>query len=185
VGYRGLIDQDVLDALRVDERAAGWARWIASSLTGRPTDGGSADPHRIIVAETDDSVVGWASFGAGRDTATSHLGELADLYVRPDHWSQRVGHALLTRVEEELLEAGRRENHLWVLAGNDRAIRFYEQHRWSADGQEKFGEAGGARHLHGLRYVRSLGRPPRPNQGDFEGSGSHSGDFAPLRPYEP
>ncbi len=124
--YQGLIDQHVLDALRVDQRADGWSRWITASLSGQGTDGASAEPHRLLVAELDGRIVGWAAFGAGRDEGTTHRGELAGLYVHPDYWSQRVGHALIARVEQELIAEGRTEAYLWVLRGNDRAIRFYE-----------------------------------------------------------
>ncbi|MEP6482232.1 MAG: GNAT family N-acetyltransferase [Rhodoglobus sp.] len=154
--YTGLLDQDLLDGLQVEQRRQGWSRWIASSLSGQSTDGGGAEPHRLLVAESDDRVVGWASFGAGREPGMAHLGELAGLYVHPEQWSQHVGHALVVTVEEELRAAGWGEAYLWVLRGNDRAIRFYEEHSWNADGQEKFGDAGGATVLHELRHFRRL-----------------------------
>lgn len=152
--YPGLIDQHLLDGLRVDERADGWSRWIARSLSGQSTDDGST--HRLLVAELDDRVVGWASFGAGRDEGMTELGELAGLYVHPDHWSRGVGHTLLDRVERELRDGGWGESYLWVLDGNDRAIRFYERHGWNADGSEKSVDARGARQLRELRHVRRL-----------------------------
>ncbi|CAN5243268.1 GNAT family N-acetyltransferase [soil metagenome] len=154
--YQGLVSSDTLDALRVDERAEGWDRWIASSLAGGPTDGGSGSSHRLLVAIADGHPVGWASLGAGRDEGMDHLGELAGLYVHPDYWSRQVGHALIVRVEQELLSAGRDSAYLWVLRGNDRAIRFYEQHGWHADGSEKVADAGGARGLSELRHFRTL-----------------------------
>jgi GNAT superfamily N-acetyltransferase len=154
--YRGLIADDVLDRLNVDERAEWWGRWIAASLADNPTDGSSSPAHRLLVAELEGTIGGWASFGAGRDAGAGNLGELAGLYVRPDYWSRGVGHALIARVEAEFLASGWTEAFLWVLDGNDRAIRFYEQHGWSADGGEKFGAAGGAHDLHELRHVRRL-----------------------------
>lgn len=154
--YRGLIRHDVLDSLRVDQRASGWSHWIAASLSTTPDDRIEVSGHRLLVAEAPDGVIGWASFGAGRDPDMSHVGELAGLYVHPDHWSQHVGHALLARVEEELVAAGWNDGYLWVLSGNERAVRFYENHGWRADGDEKFGDAGGARGLHELRHWRSF-----------------------------
>ncbi len=155
-GYRGLIDQGVLDDLRVDQRAEGWSRWIASSRSGESTDGTASPPHTLLVAEFSERIVGWASFGAGRDPGMGHLGELAGLYVHPDSWSLRIGHALLTRVEHELLAGGWDDGYLWVLRGNDRAIRFYENHGWNADGQQKVGDVGGAQQLHEVRHRRQL-----------------------------
>lgn len=155
--YPGLIDQPVLDALDVDERANGWSRWLASSLSGEQTDDSLSEPHRMLVAESDGHVVGWATFGAGRDQGAAHHGELAGLYVHPDHWSARIGHALLARVERELVAGGWAEAYLWVLRGNVRAACFYERHGWAADGVEKIVEGGGSAKLTESRRVRRLG----------------------------
>ncbi|MHA7284565.1 GNAT family N-acetyltransferase [Arthrobacter sp. TMS2-4] len=154
--YRGLLAAEVLDALRIDQRAAGWSRWIAASLAGRPTDDGSDSSHRLLVAETDGRIVGWAGFGAGRDGGMAHLGELAGLYVHPAHWSEQIGHALISRTEHELRTAGWDAAYLWVLRRNDRATRFYEHHGWHADGGEKVGSAGGEHRLHEVRHFRRL-----------------------------
>ena len=36
-----------------------------------------------------------------------------------------------------LAQAGFSGAYLWMLAGNARALRFYERHGWAADGGEK------------------------------------------------
>ncbi|MBF4634576.1 GNAT family N-acetyltransferase [Agreia pratensis] len=153
--YRGLVDDQLLESLTVDEREAGWSRRIAS-LAGHPSDSSSGTSHRLLVAEAGDRTIGWASFGAGRDEGMAHLGELSGLYVHPEYWSKQVGHVLITRVEKELLLAGWAEAFLWVLDGNDRAILFYEQHGWHADGTEKFVDTRGAHRLHEVRHRRRL-----------------------------
>lgn len=154
--YTGLIDQEVLDRLTVAQRASMWRTWIERSLAGEPTDGQGLPPHRLLVAEKDGQVVGWAGFGPGRDADDAQRGELAGFYAHPSAWSQGVGHALLMRVEDELRAEGWAEAYLWVLDGNERAIRFYERHDWTADGAEKFGEGGNVQGLHELRHVRRL-----------------------------
>lgn len=65
--YRGFIADDVLDGLRVDQREQGWARWIESPHTGHSPDGEASAPHKLFVAEAGARIVGWASFGPGRD----------------------------------------------------------------------------------------------------------------------
>lgn len=147
--YRGLIDQELLDSLTVEDRAAGWVRWIQKAQQAN-------EPHEqaLIVATVDEQIAGWATFGAGGDEGMSHLGELAGLYVHPDYWSAGVGHALIAHVEQELIEAGWAEAYLWVLRGNDRAIRFYERHGWHADGNEKRVEIRKGVQLHELCYRR-------------------------------
>ncbi|GAA4676645.1 GNAT family N-acetyltransferase [Frondihabitans cladoniiphilus] len=155
--YAGLIDDAVLAGLDVDRRTAGWTRWITHSLAGEETDGPGVPPQKLVVADVDGRVVGWAGFGPGRDEGTAGRGELGGLYVHPAFWSQKIGHALVDRVEAELTAAGFASAYLWVLDGNERAIRFYERHGWAADGGEKVGAGGGATGLHELRHTRVLG----------------------------
>lgn len=154
--YEGLIDQHILDVQSVEHRTAMWLNWIERSLAGESTDAYGPVAHRLLVAEIEDRIVGWASFGGGRDADSTHQGELAGLYAHPATWSQGVGHALLSRAEDELRAEGWSDAYLWVLRGNDRAIRFYERHGWIADGGEKFGEGGSVQGLHELRHGRRL-----------------------------
>lgn len=154
--YAGLIDQAVLDGQSVEKRTAMWRTWIEKSLLGESTDAYGPVAHRLLVAEDGDRILGWASFGGGRDEELTHLGELAGLYAHPSSWGRGVGHALMTRVEDELRAEGWTEAYLWVLNGNERASRFYENHGWAADGAEKFGEGGSVQGLHELRHTRRL-----------------------------
>ncbi|MGW8483904.1 N-acetyltransferase family protein [Microbacterium sp. NPDC055903] len=154
--YRGLIAQDVLDALDVSRRTTMWQEWISRSLDGLPPRGYEYAAHRMLVAEDAGEILGWAGFGPARDPGQPSRGELAGLYVHPSAWSTGVGHALIERAEHELRREDFAEAYLWVLAGNDRAIRFYERHGWIADGGEKIDDAGGATGLHELRHVRVL-----------------------------
>ncbi len=159
--YRGLIADDVLSALSVERRTERWAGWIAASLAGEVTDGQGvvskgASSHRMVVAVAGDRIVGWATFGPGRDAGSDSLGELAGLYVDPNFWSQRIGFALISRVESELGAAGFGAAYLWVLDGNERASQFYARLGWQADGVEKFGDAGDLTGLHERRHVKRL-----------------------------
>ncbi|MGV8881187.1 MAG: GNAT family N-acetyltransferase [Rhodoglobus sp.] len=154
--YRGLLPDSVLDGLRVEDRAVRWSRWIAASDVGTRNDPGVSEGHRMLVAEVDGHVVGWATLGPGRDEGMADHGELAGLYVHPDHWSLGIGFALITQVETELRASGITEAYVWVLRGNDRAIRFYEQCGWRSDGGTKVGSAGGVDDLQEERHWRNL-----------------------------
>jgi GNAT superfamily N-acetyltransferase len=154
--YAGLIDQAILDGLDLERRTTMWTGFITQSLQGLPPKGYDEPAHRLLVAEDDGRIVGWAGFGPGRDADQSHRGELAGLYAHPSVWSHGIGRALVARVDDELRDSGFADAYLWVLDGNQRAIRFYESHGWLADGGEKYGDAGGATGLHELRHVRAL-----------------------------
>ena len=132
--YRGLIAQEVLDGLSIPERADGWRRIISDPL---PTSIG------ILVAERAGAVIGWTSFGSGRDADAAADGEVYGIYAEPQEWSTGVGHALLEAAEHRMADAGHTRAYLWVLDGNDRADAFYARHGWEADGASKVEERPG------------------------------------------
>lgn len=132
--YRGLIDQQVLDSLSISDRADGWRGAIAQPL---------ATTIALLVATRDGVILGWASFGSGRDIDTPDDGEVYGIYADPEAWSTGVGHALLTAAEERIADAGHTRAYLWVLDGNDRADTFYARQGWELDGATKIEERPG------------------------------------------
>ena len=64
-------------------------------------------------------------------------GEIRTLYVDPDHWSGGVGSALLEAAVGHLRAHGGTPVHLWVIAANERARRFYERFGFVADGASR------------------------------------------------
>ncbi len=114
--YAGIIDAAYLAALSTAQRETYWAQAIAQ---GRPG--------LLLAQDGDGAVTGWIAFGDCRDTdAPATRGEIWALYVDPTRWSQGAGQALWQQARERLLEQGKTEASLWVLAANQRAIRFYE-----------------------------------------------------------
>lgn len=120
--YRGLIEQNVLDYLSVSKRAQSWSRVLSQIAAPNRSSTCELEPHRILVADVDERIVGWASFGAGRDEGVSNQGEIAGLYVHPDFWRTKVGHSLLGSAELHLSDAGFSSAYLWVLFGNQREL---------------------------------------------------------------
>lgn len=145
--YRGLIDQEVLDGLSIPDRAASWRGFIAEPL---PTGLG------ILVAVREGAILGWASFGSGRDDDGASDGEVYGIYADPDAWSTGVGHALLSAAERRIADAGHTRAYLWVLDGNDRADAFYARQGWELDGATKVEERPGLT-LQEHRRVKALG----------------------------
>lgn len=129
--YRGLIDQKILDGLSIADRAVSWRGFVVEPL---PTT------LALLVAVRDGTVVGWTSFGSGRDEDGRGDGEVYGIYADPAAWSTGIGHALLAAAEARLADAGHTRAYLWVLDGNDRADSFYSRHGWAADGATKIEE---------------------------------------------
>lgn len=143
--YRGLMPDHVLDGLSVESRANGWLQIISDpNATGR-----------TIVADRDGDIVGWASFGPGRDEGASDEGELWGLYVHPSAFATGVGHALISAAQRALREDGYACAYLWVLDGNERAAEFYQNHGWNEDGDVEVDERQTMRLLE-RRRVTSL-----------------------------
>ena len=125
--YRGLLPDDVLDQLSVDDSEARWTERIA-----RPWG-------HVLVAERPDGVVGFAACGQTEDDELDQpaRGEIYVIYVHPTAWRQGAGTALLDQALRHLRADGFREAVLWVLQGNQPAIAFYEAAGFVADGAAK------------------------------------------------
>ncbi len=123
--YAGLLPDHVLASLDVEARRQTWRGWLARDA--RP---GAA----TLVAESDATVVGFASTGPARDEEAT--GELYAIYVEPDHWGTGAGRLLLEHAEAALREDGYGAALLWVLEGNERAERFYRAAGWVEDGRK-------------------------------------------------
>jgi GNAT superfamily N-acetyltransferase len=131
--YTGLVPQPILDQRRADvaSRVAMWREILGGE---QPT----------WLADRGGDLVGFASAGTGRDNDVDTDLELKALYVRATLWGTGVGSALLREAIAD------RAAYLWVLAANDRAIRFYERHGFALDGTEDEHDEG----LH-VRMVRA------------------------------
>jgi len=123
--YRGLLPDDFLDKLSVDDREA---RWLGAFADPDPRSG-------ALVAERSGRIVGFASFGQSRDEGIrGGTGEVPAIYVEPSSLGTGVGRELFDAVTLALREAGYARATLWVLEENASARRFYEKAGWSWDG---------------------------------------------------
>lgn len=126
-GYRGLLPDSLLDSLSAADRLPRWRERLSGS-------------HEIVlIAELDGQVAGWLVIGPQRDgdLEPQRVAEIYAVYVHPDYWRHGCGAALMSRAKEDLRGQGYTEASLWVLRGNQRAIRFYEAQGYQADGASK------------------------------------------------
>jgi ribosomal protein S18 acetylase RimI-like enzyme len=145
VAYEGIVPTEYLAALSVDQREAMWRTAIER---GTP---------RVLVARTDEDVVGWIAYGRCRDEGSGpDIGEIWAIYAAPTAWSTGVGRALWDAARRDLQEQGYRSVTLWVIRDNARAIRFYERSGFAieANSAKEF-ELGGAQ-LTEMRLVATI-----------------------------
>ncbi|MPZ87860.1 MAG: GNAT family N-acetyltransferase [Nitriliruptorales bacterium] len=133
--YRGLMPDDYLDGLTVDDRTAQWTRILTSEL----------DPPRAVFVAADDDgrVVGFVAVGGEMDVPDATRGQVYALNVDPDRWGRGVGRALLAAGCGHLRGVGFATAVLWVHRDNARACRFYRASGWRADGTQRRADALG------------------------------------------
>ncbi|MGW9114620.1 N-acetyltransferase family protein [Microbacterium sp. NPDC055683] len=136
IAYAGLLPAETLARLSLPARTRRWERILREGAN--PT----------WVAVEGGRIVGFASSGRGRDAEPPADRELYALYLDPDHHGSGIA--------DDLIDAavGEAAASLWVLAGNERAIRFYGKHGFALDGSEKVEQAADGTPMHELRMVR-------------------------------
>lgn len=143
--YDGLVPDDYLASLDVDERARAWGSWFERSTEVR-----------TWVAQAEGDIQGFVSAGPCRDVDLRAAdGELYGIYIEPRLVKTGLGRRLFETAIDWLRGKGYASATLWVLEGNDRARRFYEAAGWSPDGASKTESRQGF-DLHEVRYRRSF-----------------------------
>jgi ribosomal protein S18 acetylase RimI-like enzyme len=143
--YRGVMPDEYLDGLQVNDRVEMWRARLSRS-----------DLPPLLIASVVGAVVGFAAFGAEHTTSSPpSCGELYAMNLDPDFWGQGIGRVLLGRVTEGLQAMGYDEAVLWVVPENERARALYESEGWVADGGITTEEILGVT-VTDIRYRKSL-----------------------------
>lgn len=141
--YAAILPEQTLRSLDVGQRVRAWLALLDRGV-------------RLLVAECDGDVVGYASSGAGRDDdASAGVGELYALYVRPTRWGRGVGAALHDAALAGLVADGSTRATLWVLEQNTRGRAFYDARGWRPDGRSRQEQVAGGT-LDEVRLARVL-----------------------------
>jgi len=144
-GYRGLVNDSVLDNLSIERRAAFWESVLSRALPNQ----------RTFVADFSGDVRGFVTGGRCRDEDSRTSGELQAIHVLPQQWDTGMGSALHDACINALRADSFPDATLWVVEGNDRALRFYAKRGWKHDGAKKQQEWDGAI-LNEIRLRRTL-----------------------------
>jgi len=150
--YRDLLPADVISAVVADNGGERMRRAFAgqpwrTTLLAEAVPGGEDEAARGTATPAA-RAVGFASFGPERDPSqplgsdtlpppAGTAAELYSLYVAPAWWSAGVGRRLLATVTGLVAAQNYRTISLWVLAGNERARRFYERAGFTATGEHQ------------------------------------------------
>ncbi len=116
--YSGLVDAAYLERLTLEKCTEIARKW----------------PDNIIVAKDEEKVVGFVGYGAYRDDTLPAHGEVFAIYVLAEYHGRKIGYELMNAALEKL--SAYKKIAVWVLKGNDKAIRFYERYGFRFDGTE-------------------------------------------------
>ena len=110
----------------------------------------------MLVAQVDETIIGWIAFGACRDKdKDSNWAEIEALYVLPDFWRKGIGGRLSDSARQLLQTAGYSFATLWVLSENHHARAFYYRNGFAQDDSSKLIQIGGVQ-LTEVRYHCAL-----------------------------
>lgn len=133
-GDRGLLPEEYLNGLRAHDRAQRYT--LGSTDPDQPTT--------IVAVNEVGDICGFVTTGPAADTDPA-TGQLQCLYVDPDCWGRGIGQTLIRAARVRLASLGFSGAVLWVLAGNDRAQRFYRADGWRRDGRHRHETVWGIR----------------------------------------
>lgn len=143
--YRDILSTKFLAGLSVEKRQAMWSDSIAKGL-----------PH-ILVAELNGQVVGFSAIGPCRDEGSPPTSfEIWAIYLSQRCWSKGHGRELWLASREIAVVRGACSISLWVIANNERAIKFYRSAGFmpEANSLKPLGFGGGQ--INEVRYIHRL-----------------------------
>jgi ribosomal protein S18 acetylase RimI-like enzyme len=142
--YRGLLPEDFLQNLSVQRREEQWQR-------------GLQNLEQVILVYEQDTPVAFCGFAPSRDDVDkTRIAELGTIYALESAWGQGIGQSLWQEAIKLMREKGFTELTLWVLKGNERAIKFYERMGMVFDCTTKTERLNESLELHELRYRMKL-----------------------------
>ena len=107
--YRGLLPDDVLERLSVEQRKHHWHDVLNGQSNARVV---------LVTSAENGQIVGFASGGTQRDEALDFDGELYAIYLLEEFQRQGIGRALIINFAEQLAKTGYKKMQVWVMEGN-------------------------------------------------------------------
>ena len=148
VAYHGLIPDEILAGLSVPERERFWRDALT---TPQPRT-------RTVLASAGGTAVGFAATGPPLnpdDRTDPTLGDLYALYLDPAVWGRGMGSRLHAAALDRLHACDFTQAGLWILDGNQRALRFYLRQGWTDTGRTQIDRGPHDIELHERRLHRA------------------------------
>lgn len=141
--YQGLLPDEYLKGIKDDR----WVNMIIRGLKDKSM--------KAWVASAEEKIIACACIGDSRYPTYAHQLELISIYVLPEYWHSGAGSLLMNKVLEYAAENDYNEVGLWVLTGNNQAIKFYEKFGFINNGDTLSRTLGGTPAVE-KRYIKKL-----------------------------
>lgn len=113
--YKGLMPNDYLEKMTIDKCIEMAHRW----------------PQNTLLLKVDDKIVGFVCYGENAEGG----GEIIAIYLLAEYQGRKLGYELMNAAFAQMTD--KKKVTLWVLKGNEKAIKFYERYGFLFDGTEK------------------------------------------------
>lgn len=130
--YQGMLSQDYLDSLKMEDREPLWEKSLSESADTSPV---------LVAVNSEEEIVGFASFGKERSGNFKADGELYAIYILKEYQRGKLGLRLLKAGLNDLLKQDYNSMLVWVLADNE-SRKFYESLHPQKAGEEVVKIAG-------------------------------------------
>ena len=140
-------DEETLARIQTESWKAAFAGIVPAELLAQCTNVGRAEKMyaRLLaerrgngyILELDGKAHCIAWWDAAKDDDMPGAAELRCFHSLPDNWRRGYGSRVMERVLTDVKAAGYETIVLWVFARNERAIRFYEAHGFTASGKKQ------------------------------------------------
>lgn len=124
-GFQGIFSQELLAEISDDFFVDSMRRSLQTQRS------------HIAILSQEGKDLGAGSCSLSRDWDDPVLGEVISFYFLPEAWGRGYAAGLMGFLLDRLRAMGCERAHLWVLAENGRAQRFYERYGFSQTGGEK------------------------------------------------
>ena len=115
--YKGLIDENALKNMSIQEAKKGWEKLLSLE----------SNTNFTCVYEEDNKILGVIRFGDPIDKEEKYNAEIHALYVEPTLKRHGIGSKLFKYATEYFIKNRKTNMIIWCLKGNEPSIKFYEK----------------------------------------------------------
>jgi GNAT superfamily N-acetyltransferase len=124
--YRGLVSDDLLEALSVERNAQMWADILGNREAVVHVAEADAPPSEETKIEETKTIIGFGSAAPAQSDLLGASGEVMALFVREEFKRRGLGRTLFSRLIDALSASGHRSAGAWVLTNNRDSRSFYQ-----------------------------------------------------------